>query len=39
MDRQSLRWEMHRRIELLPPEMQHEVVYRREDYLRAFLAW
>jgi hypothetical protein len=30
---------MRRRIELLPPEMQHEVVYRREDYWRAFLAW
>jgi hypothetical protein len=39
MDRQSLRWEMRRRIELLPPEMQHEDVYRREDYWRAFLAW
>jgi hypothetical protein len=29
---------MRRRIELLPPAMQHEVVYRREDHGRAFLA-
>jgi hypothetical protein len=30
---------MHRRIEWLPPAMQHEAVYHREDFWRAFLAW
>jgi hypothetical protein len=29
---------MHRRIQRVLPVMQHEEVYRREDYWRAFLA-
>jgi hypothetical protein len=37
-DRQSLRQEMRRRIERLLPTMQHDEVYQREDYRRAFLA-
>jgi aminoglycoside N3'-acetyltransferase len=30
---------MRRRIERLPPVMQHEEVYRQEDSWHAFLAW
>jgi hypothetical protein len=29
---------MRRRIDCLPPAMQQQEVYRREDYWRAFLA-